>query len=58
VLITSAKAGPAIIEDTDKDWSGALPATFLYDAAGARTQKKTGAITRAAIDAWLEPAGR
>jgi len=55
VLIANANAGPAIIEDVDADWSGALPTTFLYDANGARKERRVGAIDAALLAKWLEP---
>jgi thiol-disulfide isomerase/thioredoxin len=55
VLIANAKAGPAIIEDVDADWSGALPTTFLYDANGARKERRVGAVDAALLAKWLEP---
>jgi thiol-disulfide isomerase/thioredoxin len=55
VLIANAKAGPAIIEDVDADWSGALPTTFLYDANGARKERRVGTIDAALLAKWLEP---
>jgi thiol-disulfide isomerase/thioredoxin len=58
VLIANAKAGPAIIEDVDADWSGALPTTFLYDANGQRKQRRVGAISDKLLTQWLEPATR
>jgi thiol-disulfide isomerase/thioredoxin len=54
VLIASGKAGPAIIEDVDPDWSGALPTTFLYDADGARTARKIGALDAKILEDWLK----
>jgi thiol-disulfide isomerase/thioredoxin len=55
VLIASAKAGPALIEGVDADWSGALPTTFLYDANGARRERRVGAIDETLLVKWLEP---
>jgi thiol-disulfide isomerase/thioredoxin len=55
VLIANAKAGPAIIEDVDADWSGALPTSFLYDANGNRKERRVGAIDAALLAKWLEP---
>ena len=55
ILIANAKAGPAIIEDVDADWSGALPTTFLYDANGQRKERRVGAISDKLLAQWLEP---
>jgi len=55
VLIANGKAGPAIIEDVDADWSGALPTTFLYDANGKRLERRVGIVDGALLEKWLQP---
>jgi thiol-disulfide isomerase/thioredoxin len=52
-LLNVADPAPAI-DSVDREWSGALPATFLYDSKGKVVYKRFGRINaeelRAAID--------
>lgn len=43
----------AFIEGVDKDWSGVVPATIVYDAQGRRTALLQGEHTPAAIEKAL-----
>ena len=46
----------ALIRQVDGEWTGALPASFLYDASGAKTRKQLGPITRPMLDDWFRGA--
>jgi thiol-disulfide isomerase/thioredoxin len=45
----------ALIRGVDPDWSGALPATFIYDAAGKLVASRQGPVDGLTVDGWLAP---
>jgi thiol-disulfide isomerase/thioredoxin len=45
----------AFIAAVDPEWSGAVPATFLYDGEGARARRLVGQQTLESIEAALQP---
>ncbi|MBN2310320.1 MAG: TlpA family protein disulfide reductase [Candidatus Hydrogenedentes bacterium] len=45
----------ALLGVAETDWDGALPATFLFDAAGALRQSWFTAVDYAALDAAIRP---
>jgi thiol-disulfide isomerase/thioredoxin len=56
ILIAAGGEGAAsIIDGVDKDWSGALPATFVYDARGQLVQKRVGEVDAATVEKWTRP---
>jgi thiol-disulfide isomerase/thioredoxin len=48
-------SGGNIIDAIDPGWSGALPATFLYDAGGAKVRKRMGTIDERMLAEWVTP---
>lgn len=54
-LLSEGDPGAAI-SALDPDWSGALPATFLYDSQGTLIFKHTGAVKPAELRESLEKA--
>ncbi len=52
VLVASGDVD-ALIRQVDADWTGALPASFLYDASGARIRRELGPITVETLTAWF-----
>jgi thiol-disulfide isomerase/thioredoxin len=45
----------AFVNGLDRKWSGALPATFLYDARGKRTHSWLGPVTYKGLDGRVGP---
>ena len=43
----------AFIREVDREWTGALPASFLYDAAGSKTRRQLGPISADTLTGWL-----
>jgi thiol-disulfide isomerase/thioredoxin len=43
------------IAAVDPEWSGAIPATFLYDGRGARARRLIGQQTLESLESALEP---
>ncbi len=52
VLVASGDVD-ALIRQVDTDWTGALPASFLYDASGAKIRRELGPITTETLTAWF-----
>jgi len=52
VLVASGDVD-ALIRQVDADWMGALPASFLYDASGAKIRRELGPITAERLRAWF-----
>jgi thiol-disulfide isomerase/thioredoxin len=55
-FVTFLKEGDdmAFIDGLDTAWSGALPASFLFDGAGVRRHTWSGKVTRAELRAQLD----
>lgn len=45
----------ALINHFSKDWSGAVPATFLYDSNGKLLKMKTGKMTSSEMEEFIKP---
>jgi thiol-disulfide isomerase/thioredoxin len=43
----------ALIRQIDAEWTGALPASFLYDASGEKVRKQLGSITPQMLETWF-----
>ncbi len=43
----------ALILKVDADWTGALPASFLYSANGKQIRKMLGPVDRKTLDLWF-----
>jgi thiol-disulfide isomerase/thioredoxin len=55
ILIAPADA-ESVMKSFDDAWTGALPATFVYDASGRKLQQLLGkAIDPTTLDRWLGP---
>ena len=54
-FIKSAGDDDPFINAIDPAWSGALPATFVYDAAGVRIHSFFGAVTREQLTKAVTP---
>jgi thiol-disulfide isomerase/thioredoxin len=54
-FIRSDADDEAFIAAVDPDWSGAVPATFLYDGRGARAKRLVGQQTLESLEAALQP---
>jgi len=52
VLVASGDID-ALIRHVDAEWMGALPASFLYDASGAKIRRELGPITAERLTAWF-----
>ncbi len=46
----------AFIDAVHEEWSGALPATFVYDGDGRLLQFHEGKVSRDQLDAWVDDA--
>jgi thiol-disulfide isomerase/thioredoxin len=46
----------ALIRQIDLEWTGALPASFLYDATGAKVRRQLGSVAPGTLDAWFSAA--
>jgi thiol-disulfide isomerase/thioredoxin len=57
VLVASGDVD-ALIRYVDADWMGALPASFLYDASGAKIRREVGPITTERLTAWFRAVPR
>ena len=54
-LKTAADDPDAFINSLDPRWTGELPATFIYDRAGARRHSLFGPTTLASLESLVEP---
>jgi hypothetical protein len=54
-LLSVVDPQPAI-NAVDRNWSGALPATFLYNAKGEIVYKRLGRVNAAELRAAIEKA--
>jgi thiol-disulfide isomerase/thioredoxin len=52
VLVASGDVD-ALIQQVDPQWTGALPASFLYDASGAQIRRVLGPIDAKTLEQWL-----
>jgi thiol-disulfide isomerase/thioredoxin len=52
VLVASGDID-ALIRQVDTDWTGALPASFLYDPSGAKVRKELGMVTPQMLESWF-----
>jgi len=52
VLVASGDID-ALIRHVDAEWMGALPASFLYDASGAKIRRELGPITVDRLTSWF-----
>ncbi len=50
-----ADALDTLIRTVDAEWTGALPATFVYDGEGKLVAKRQGPVDQVTIDGWLSP---
>ncbi len=55
VLVASGDID-ALIREVDADWTGALPASFLYDASGKKIRKELGLVSPQILAAWFQAA--
>ena len=56
VYLKAAGSDEAFIAGIDEKWSGAVPLTLIYDAAGKKTAQIEGEATRKSIEAALPAA--
>jgi thiol-disulfide isomerase/thioredoxin len=52
VLVASGDID-ALIRQVDIEWTGALPASFLYDSSGAKVRKQLGSVTPQMLESWF-----
>jgi thiol-disulfide isomerase/thioredoxin len=52
VLVASGDMD-ALIRQVDTDWTGALPASFLYDSSGAKVRRTLGPVTPQMLESWF-----
>ena len=43
----------SMIRQTDAQWTGSLPASFLYAPAGERIRSRIGVVDQSLLEAWL-----
>ena len=43
----------SMIRQTDAQWTGSLPASFLYAASGERIRSRIGVVDKSFLEAWL-----
>lgn len=52
VLVVSGDID-ALIRQVDAEWTGALPASFLYDSSGEKVRKELGMVTPQMLETWF-----
>jgi thiol-disulfide isomerase/thioredoxin len=48
----------AMIRQTDIEWTGSLPASFLYSPSGERIRSRIGTVDPPLLDTWFSRPGR